>query len=308
MQNIFLIISSDKVVIDYKIEEIINKNKDSSILKYDLETTPIDHLIEDLDTYNFLENKKIVIGMNASFLSGGKKEDSIHNLDLLDKYLTNPSSDNILILVTDSIDKKKKLVNHLLANCTLIETDIDIKKLIKKNLADYVMSDSAINLLIEYCNDKERVITELEKLKTYKLDEKEITCEDIKNVVSKNIDDNVYSLIDNILNGRKKESYEIYNDMILKGEQVANIISKLANKIRLIYQVKVFLEEGKSDLEISKLLKMHAYPIKLARESSYKYSEKLLLQYLDKLATLDYNLKSGNSDASIIFEVFIAEI
>lgn len=308
MKNIYLIISNDKVVIDYKIEEIIKNNKDSSILRYDLEVTPIEHLIEDLDTYNFLENKKIVIGKNATFLASGKKDESIHNLDILDKYLTNPSLDNILILITDSVDKKKKITNHLLDSCVLIEDDLDIKVIIKNNLGDYKMDSKAISLLIEYCKDKERILTELEKLKIYKLEEKEITCDDISSIVSKSIDDNIYSLIDNILNGKKKEAYEIYNDMILKGEQVSNIISKLANKIRLIYQVKVFLGEGKSDLEISKLLKMHAYPIKLARESSYKYSEKLLLQYLDKLATLDYNLKSGNSDASIIFEVFIAEI
>ena len=308
MKNIYLIISNDKVVSDLKINEILKKNQNGAILRYDLEEVPIENLIEDLDTYNFLEDKKIVIGLHASFLNSTKKEAVVHNIEMFEKYIKNPNPDNILILVADSIDKKKKIVKELLEVCDVLEGECSSKDLIKNNLDDYQMDNKAIDLLIEYCGDTERIINELEKLKLYKLDDKIITCDDIKNIVSKNIDDNIFTLVDYIINGRKKEAYEIYNELLLHGEQVANIIPKLANKIRLIYQVKVFLKEGKSDLEISKLLKSHPYPIKLARESSYKYSEQLILEYLNKLADLDYNLKSGKSNPNIIFETFIAEI
>lgn len=308
MKNIYLIISTDLVTYDNQINEIIKKNPNSTILRYDLEEVPIEKLIEDLDTYNFLENQKIVIGLHASFLHTDKKDAVSHNLHSLEKYLNNPSPDNILILVTDSVDKRKKIVTELLASCEVIDKDLSPKDVIMNNLEDYEMDRKAINLLIEYCHDKERIITELEKLKLYKLEEKKITEEDIKEVVSKDIDDNIFTLVDFIINGKKKEAFEVYNELLLRGEQVANIIPKLANKIRLIYQVKVFLGEGKSDLEISKLLKMHPYPIKLAREVSYKYSDKLILEYLNKLADLDYNLKSGKGSPNIIFETFIAEI
>lgn len=308
MKNLYLIISNDKVVSELKINEIIKENADGSVLRYDLEEVPIENLIEELDTYNFLEAKKIVIGLHASFLSTDKKDAVSHDINKLEKYIQNPNPDNVLILVTDSIDKRKKIVTELLARCQVIEGEYSPKDLIINNLEDYQMDSKAINLLIEYCQDKERIINELEKLKLYRADERIITEEDIKEIVSKNIDDNIFTLVDFIINDRKKEAFEIYNDLLLHGEQVANIISKLANKIRLIYQVKVFLKEGKSDLEISKLLKIHPYPIKLAREASYKYNEQLIINYLNKLADLDYNLKSGKSNPNIIFEIFIAEL
>lgn len=309
MKNIYLIVSNDKIVLASKIEEIVKKNKDAAVTNYDLEEVSIEDLIEDLDTYNFLTPKKIIIGKNASFLTGDKKMDVDHNLSKFEKYLENPNPDNILILTTNSLDKRKKLVSKVIENSELIEGEIDITSLIKNNLEDYKMSSSTISFLVEYCNrDNERILRELEKLKIYKIEEKEITENDICDIVSKSIDDNIFSLIDFIINGKKKEAFEVYNDLLLHGEQVANIISKLANKIRLIYQVKVFLKMGKSDLEISKLLKMHSYPIKLAREVSYQYSDKLLLEYLDKLATIDYDLKSGRGNPNIVFETFIAEI
>ena len=53
---------------------------------------------------------------------------------------------------------------------------------------------------------------------------------------------------------------------------------------------------------------MHPYPIKLAREASYRYSENMLLEYLSKLSIVDLKMKQGNTVASLSFEVFTASI
>ena len=101
--NNYLVVTNDKITLDEKIKEL-NKNNDSEVVIYDLIETNIEKLIEDLDTINFLSNKKIIVGLNAFFLSSDKTKSTIeHNTDLLEHYLDNPS-DNILILVTDSID------------------------------------------------------------------------------------------------------------------------------------------------------------------------------------------------------------
>ena len=89
---------------------------------------------------------------------------------------------------------------------------------------------------------------------------------------------------------------------------MVNIIRILANKIRLIYQVKVLLNDGNSDQSISKLLKVHEYPVKLAREASYKYSESILLERLEQLANLDLEIKSGETTGQNEFEIFISSL
>ena len=45
MKNIYLIISAEMVTYDSQINEIIQKNPDSTVLRYDLEQVPIDKLI-----------------------------------------------------------------------------------------------------------------------------------------------------------------------------------------------------------------------------------------------------------------------
>ncbi|MDD6224347.1 MAG: DNA polymerase III subunit delta [bacterium] len=308
MLNIYLIVSNDKVTVDIKIKEIQSQNQEATTIQYDLEEIAIEQLIEDLDTYNFLESKKIIVGYNATFLTSDKSIMN-HNVKRLEKYLDYPNPDNILVLVASALDKRKKLVTKLLATSNVIQENICIERIVQDHFQDYQVNKSVIEYLIEYCkNDHEKILMEVEKLKLYAIDTKQITKEDINLIVRKSMDDNIFSLVDFIIKDQKKEAFEVYNELLNHGESLANIISKLANKIRLIYQVKIFLGEGKSDLEISKLLNMHTYPIKLAREASYQYSDKLLLKYLSKLAELDYNLKSGSGYPNIMFETFIAEI
>lgn len=310
MNNLFLIISNDKITLDSKLQEILKKNRDAEVVHYDLLEVPIERLVEDLDTYNFLAEKKIVVGHNASFLSSEKTKGTIqHNLEKLEKYIENPNLENILILVCDSLDKRKKISSVLTKKATIIETLTDIHTLLKQKLEDYQMSDRTENKLLEFCRDDyERVFHELDKLKLYKLEDKVIMEEDIDAIVMKSMDDNIFHLVDSILTGNKKYAFTLYHDFLLHGEQIVNIIRILSNKIRLIYQVKVLLQSGNSDQTISRLLKVHEYPIKLAREASYRYSETVLLEKLEKLADLDLEIKSGETTGQVEFETLLATI
>lgn len=310
MKNIYVIASTDQATIQSEIKKIFAKFKDIERVNYDLSETEIERVIEDLDTYNFLSSRKGVVATNASFLSTDKiKSEVEHNIKFLEKYIENPNLDNILIFVVNSLDKRKKIVTTLLNNATLIEKELNIKDLIQERLEEYKMDLKMQNYLIEYCgNNNERVLNEIEKLKTYKLEEKEITISDINEIVIRNMEDNIFNLVDNILKGNKQKVFAAYQDLLLQGEQPASILSKLANKIRLIYQVKVLAKVGKSDQKIGKSLNIHPYPVKLARESSYNYTESMLTEYLEKLAQVDYDMKSGSTTAELSFEIFMASI
>ena len=102
--NNYLIKSSAISLIDKKIEELI-REKDfslSSINVYDLDEDSIISLIEDADTISFLTTNKVIIGKN---LSNNNLDDN--SIGILSKYLDNPNSNVLLILVTTNIDTRK---------------------------------------------------------------------------------------------------------------------------------------------------------------------------------------------------------
>ena len=301
--NNYIIVGNDKITLEEKIKEL-NKDNSSEIVYYDLLETSIERLIEDLDTINFLTTSKIIVGTNAVFLSSDKSKNE-YNVELLEKYLNNPNKDNYLILVVDNLDKRKKIVSSIISKCTVIEEDINIDSIIKRVLSDYKMDNRSIALLKEYCsNNNERIINELEKIKLYKQDDKTITIDDVKLLVKEDIDDNIFHFVDSILDGNKEYAFKMYHNFLLNGETVVKMIALITNKIRLIYQVKTL--SNYTDKDISKMLGVHEYPIKLAREKSYKYTSNKLLEDLYKLAELDLNIKSGESTGEVEFETLLA--
>lgn len=307
----YIIESNDYVVINTKIDEILKNNKLSKdmIIKYDLFETPISVAIEDLDTYNFLSSNKVIVCDNAYFLGTAKKKGAIvHDEEMLEKYLNNPSEDNILILICEKVDTRKKIVK-LIDKKYILNGEVTIEDIIKKHLEDYKMDIKTIRYLINYCdNDNERIINELEKLKCYKLEDKEITIDDINTAVLKLNGDNIFVLIDSIIQKNKTKAFGVAKELMSKGEDISKITIMLADQFRLMYQTKVFLSERYNQDEIASKLKIHPYRVKLAIEKGYNYSSKILMENLNKLADLDYIIKSGTSDPKLAFDLFLANL
>ena len=168
------------------------------------------------------------------------------------------------------------------------------------------MDNKTINYLINYLkNDNERIINEFEKLKAYKWEEKEIIIADIDKIVVKDVDDDIFTLINNIVHKDIKKSFDIYQTLIEKGEETTKIVITLLDQFRLIYKVKVLMQDGKSKDNIVSMLKEHPYRIKLAMEASYSFTYKELTNYMKDLGKIDINIKTGNAANDLGFDLFL---
>ena len=109
--------------------------------------------------------------------------------------------------------------------------------------------------------------------------------------------------------GRKKEvALTTYYELLKSNEEPIKIIALLASKFRLMYQVKILNGKGMNNNEMAKLLGIHAYPVKLALETSKRYSSKLLLNCLKGLANLDQDIKTGQVNPELGLELFILNV
>ena len=199
----YLILTNDKITLEDVISKIKNKNNltNDSVIRFDLQENTVDQVIEELNTYGLFTDNKVVIASSCEFLTGSNKKNQLpQDEKLLEDYINNPNPLNILIIICDKLDERKKINKLLKEKCIVIESNLSIEDKIKKELEDYKMDFKTINYLIGYLNnDNQRIITELRKLKMYKYDEKVITIPDIDEIVLKEFDDNVFSLIDSIV-------------------------------------------------------------------------------------------------------------
>ena len=305
IKNNYLIVSNDKVNIDSKIKNIIDniKVEDIEIIKYDYPDISIDLVLEELNTYNFLSNIKIIIYYNCTFLS----KDSDKSIKNLKKYLDN-SSDNYLILINDSLSEKKDIKDLLANNIEIINNKISSEMLIKDNLDFCKMDSKTIKYFTEYClYNNEKIINELSKLKCYKYSEsdKNITIQDINNIVLKDYDEDVFDLVNAIVTRNKDKAFAVYGRISSKEKDSVNIIASVAGGIRNLYSVKVLQEKKYSQNDISNILGIKSYAVQVARENCDNYATKKLLSLLNTLADIDYKTKSGNGRGNSLFEMFL---
>lgn len=305
----YLILTNDKITLEDVISKIKNKNNltNDSVIRFDLQENTVDQVIEELNTYSFLVDKKIVVVSSTETILNDKK--SIKDEEKLIKYIDNINPLNSLILIANKIDERKKLVKSIKAKFIVVNNNISIIDKIKASLEDYNIDNKTINYLIKYLNnDNERIINELEKLKMYKLDTKIITIDDINTISIKEFDENIFSLINAINDKNIKKAFEIYNDLIERGEEMLKIVISVTDHFRLIYTVKVLVNDKKSSDTITSMLGIHPYRVKLAIENSYKFSFEELKKHLKQLGNIDINIKTGVSANNYGFDLFLLNL
>ena len=309
MNNLYLIESDNHLLLDLQVDSILKEiNLDKSkLITYDLEEVNISTVIMDLDTYSLFNENKVIYAKNANFLTANKSIIE-HDIEMFTKYLENPNLNNILIISCSKTDSKKKIVKLLKEKAKCLNMDFDLVDYVKKNSKGYKISNDNINCLIEIVGgDIDRLTNELNKLMSYKLNDKVINKEDIDLIVIKKIDNNIFELIDAIISKNKPKALTIYQNMINYGEEVFKIFISLANQIRLIYQVKVL--SNLSNDEITNILKLkNPKQVVALRYKINKYREKDLLDYLYRLSIMDEELKTGKSIDTIVFPLFIANL
>lgn len=306
----YLLYGTNDYLINQEIEKLKEKNNitDNDVTRYDYTETLIKDIIDDATLVPLFSNKKMIIVDNSTiFESASKKEDTV----VLEKYLSSTNDFTILIFIdkVDKLDERKKIYKLLKDNNSVIECNtLNINNLVKEKFESYKIDSNTITKFINRVGTNPyNLINEIEKLKIFKINEKVITDEDIK-FASKNIEDNIFDLINYIVNKNSEKVIDIYHDLLSRGSEPIAILVLIANQFRIILQSKLLYYKGYTEKDIASTLSIHPYRVKLAIQNSRNYSNELLIEYIDKLATLDYEIKSGEKDADTGLELFLLGI
>lgn len=310
---LYLLYGTENYLINKEIENILKTNsiEKINISNYSLEDSSFKDIIDDAQTISLFSDKKAIV-VDNSYIFTGKTGKNDNDPELFLNYFKQINPDTILIFNVNSekLDERKKLVKEIkkIGIVKDFNKSNNLNSIIKDMFGHYEVDNNGIRFLIDRCgNNLEILDQEINKIKTYKDEDKNITIDDIKNLTTKNIDIDIFNFVDTIINKNKEEALEIYNEMLINGEEPIKILVILANQFRLIYQAKGLYQKGYTNNDITSMLGIHPYRIKLALEKARNYDSELLLNYLSKLADLDYEIKIGRIEGSLALQLFILE-
>lgn len=320
MELLQLLYGTNIIRIEDKIKSIakeyVGTLDDFNYTKINFKDTPAEQIIEEAQTLPFLADRKVIVVEEAVLFTAQKTGTAVnHNIDLLIDYLKNKSDDTLIIftVITEKLDKRKKITKLMAERGKQIE----INEMNEKELTNYVrsvfdrneleISTEALNLLLEKTSYKyEAVHNEVTKLVLYA--EGNVTVDDVENVVSVSLEQNVFLLTDFILKNEKQKAVRLARELILQKEEPMKLLHLVIGQFRLLYQVKILNGEGYQEDNIARTLKVHPYRVKLAQRHTKKYPLEVLLEKMIICRDIDYKFKSSYLDRDTLFELFILEI
>ena len=315
---IYLFTGTSEIFIKNRMNRIIQSfNKyEYTIIKYDMETTSLSTVLSDAITVPFLEELKIIILKNPKFLTKSATSTKDEIKAML-KYLKSPCDSTLLIIdATNTVINQSNEIYKMLKNVARIidypdPEEIELKGWIVRSFdANGIdIKDDALTLLLEYIGDDQaRLSQEIDKLSSYVGKGGTIRKEDIKLLVPKNINNEIYLLIKAIINHDLALTNQIYANLITHTKDSLSIFSLISNKFKELLSTYRLLKYGYSQSDIAKFYNVSTgkayYIVQEAR--AFKLSD--LEFYIDKLAELDYQIKSGKLDKTIGLELLLLKL
>lgn len=318
-----LLYGNERYLLNQKLTSILERELGSmdlmNLAYYDALVQPFSMhtILEDADTLPFFAEKKVIVIKNAIFLTKGHSLDKQEISELMN-YLAQDNQSSVLIFMhdNDNLDTTKPLVKALMNHAEIIR----VKKLepyeFRKVLADLLksrniqMDAQAFEMLLLRLDDNlSNAHQELEKLELY---HQKLKVEDIEALVSRPLDNEVFHLVNAILDHDMKKAFSIWNDMMVLNMEPLSFVGLIASQLRLMYQVSSLQSEGYHREDMINLLSVSNPNINVSRvnrvlQLAKNTSPKRLLEILNHLALLDQKSKMGLVDKKFGFELFLIE-
>ena len=303
--------------IDVLIKKLLpDEHVDFALSKYDLQETSLDIVLDDAETLPFMVEKKIIVAENALFFTGAKDK-AEHSTDRLQQYMSDPSEHTILVLLVqgDKLDERKKITKMLKAMNGIIDfmpfSAQDLNQWVRDQaqILGLSFTSEALEQFILYTGGNLRSISaELEKLSLYAGSGKTVDVELVNEMVPRSTEQNVFLLIDHIVQTHAHEAFSILYDLLKQKEEPIKIMMLMARQFRIMLQSQELARQGYSSQQIASKLGIAPFVVQKVSSQSRHYTVSELATILTKLAELDYGIKSGKIDKVFGLEILLLQM
>jgi DNA polymerase-3 subunit delta len=274
--------------------------------------------IEDAETFPFVGERRLVFIHNPTFLTAEKSKSKIeHNIAKLEAYLEEPAPYSILVISApyEKLDERKKITKLLKKKAEVLEA----KKLNETELAawiqnradlnDVTITNEAIDMMVGLAGTNLMMLTnEIEKISLYVGNGNEIDKEIVEKLTARSLEQNIFSLVDKVVNRKMDQALRIFYDLLKQNEEPIKILAILAGQFRLIYQTKELSRRGYGQQQIAGTLKVHPFRVKLAAGQAKLFTEQELKNIMNLLAESDMQMKTSGLDKKMIVEMFFFQL
>lgn len=208
-----------------------------------------------------------------------------------------------LIVIYDNLDKRSKLYKDFQDNIVCFDY-MDDKTLIALLSRKAQLSEENLKWLICACGySYNRCLLEIDKVKIFNQNQNELFNEFRKGgAIHAEIGDVIFQFVDAVMNRRKQSSWKLYELLKLKGESSIKIISLLYTNFKALIGVQFCNNPTVENTGLT------PYQITINKNRRNIYNDTELLNIIELLSKLDYNIKNGIMEDSITIDYLLVNI
>jgi len=294
-----------------KINEIIQKNKDSKIERY--------------EEKEILENKNIFFDniLNKSLFDDHKliiiNRSTDKLLIVLDDLLERNLLDITFIIIADILDKKSKLRSlfekekDLISIAFYTDTNETLIKLAQiffreKNIP---ISFENINIIVNKCSgDRGNLNNELEKISSFSIDKKKLEIEDLMKLINLSENHSINELADTCLSKNKKKTINILSENNYGPEDSMLIIRTFLNKSKKLLNL---LNDYEINKDLNRTILNAKPPIfwkdkDIIKQQLKIWKPKKIQEFIYNLNGLEAQVKKASLNPLYLINDFILDV
>ena len=273
----------------------------------------IEELLTSLSTVPFMADRRLVIVEGLLNRLGGSKKDLGEWLNFPDLLKDLPPTANLLLIEREPIPS-----NKLLSTILRLGQVEKFSPLRHRDLLDWIntrcsklgldIERTAVALIADSVGSELRLIdSELNKIKTYSRG-RLITREDITLMVPYVRQQNVFRVVDSVIEGRTRDALNASSMLIGLGESPSGIVRMIERQLRFLILAKHLLSRKIPTGDIGKHINLSGYPLQKTLEMERKISQARIMSMHDNLLKSNIRVREGKLTEQESLDLLISEL
>jgi DNA polymerase-3 subunit delta len=256
------------------------------------ETTP-EAVVSACNSYSLFGEGPFVVVRNLDAWNAAQKA-------VVVDYLGNPAPEADLVLLGKKLGSRERLLAavkktgevHNLEQPTgkaLVRWAVGHAKGVGLDLPEDIAAS-----LIERCSgDKQRLVTEMEKLALY-VSDRPTTEEDVEALCPPDVQSNIFAFVDSLGAGDRGSALRLLEALISTGEPPLRATYMVRRQFRLLARARALFARGASQGEVARELKVPPFVVRKLEEQARVAGDEELEEALGLILDLERGLKGGS--------------
>jgi DNA polymerase III subunit delta len=298
---VYLLLGDDE---ERKSRSVEKLRRGREVESYDASETTPEAVVSACNSYSLFGEGPFVIVRNLDTWNAAQKA-------VVVAYLDNPAPDADLVLLGQKLGTRERLLAAVKKSGDVHSFEQPTGKALVRWVVGHAkglgldLPDDVAGSLIERCSgDKQRLITETEKLALY-VSDRPATGEDVEALCPPDVQSNIFAFVDALGVGDRSKAIRLLEALISTGEPPLRATYMVRRQFRLVARARALFARGASQGEVARELKVPPFVARKLEEQARGSSDEDLEGALGLVLDLERGLK-GWSDLGDELQVELA--